>query len=64
MELEYGKWITVAGKRWMVTDWSKNTVTVWDREAGADRKFDKSVVTEVSDFMETDAERKAKGYAF
>lgn len=64
MELEYGKWCTVAGKRWMVTDWSKWTVTVWDSQAGADRKFDKSVVTEVSDFMETDAERKAKGYAF
>jgi hypothetical protein len=64
MDLEYGKWCTVSGKRWMITDWTRNSVTVWDADKGQGRQFDRSVVTEVSDFQMTDAERKAKGYVF
>jgi hypothetical protein len=62
MELEYGKWCTVAGKRWMITDWTKNSVTVYG--IGATHTFAKEVVTEVSDFFLTDKQRNEKGYAF
>jgi hypothetical protein len=62
MELEYGKWCTVAGKRYMITDWTKNRVQV-TRDGGY-HWFDRSVVTEVSDFLLTPQERKAAGYAF
>lgn len=64
MELEYGKWCTVSGKRWMITNWTRNTVTVWDSVNGKSRTFAREVVTEVSDFSQTDAERRALGYAF
>lgn len=64
MEFEYGRWCTVAGKRWMILDASKYTVEVYDADEKRIRRFDKSVVSEVSDFLLTDAERKALGYAF
>lgn len=62
MELEYGKWCTVKGERYMIVDDTKNRVIVFTKDGR--KYFDKSVVTEVSDFMQTDAERKAAGYAF
>lgn len=62
MELEYGKWCTVGGKRYMILDWTKNRVQVYNGDSRP--WFDRSVVTEVSDFQMTDSERKAAGYAF
>lgn len=62
--MEYGQWCTVGGKRWMILDASKWTVEVYDSNTKGIVRFDKSVVSEVSDFMLTDAERKALGYAF
>jgi hypothetical protein len=66
MELEYGLWCTVRGHRYMIVDWTKNTVTVWDSSTayGQRRTFDRSVVEDVSDFHLTVAERAAHGYAF
>lgn len=64
MELEYGKWCTVRGQRLMIVSWTENTRTVFVSPEVGNRTFDKSVVSEVSDFMTTDAERKALGYAF
>lgn len=69
--LEYGQWCTVGGKRYMIVDWTKWTVVVNTSEVNAlahtmcvRKSFDKSVVSEVSDFMTTDAERKAAGLSF
>lgn len=59
----YGKWCTVAGKRYMIVDARRYVVEVYVGD-GECKWFAKEVVTDVSDFMETDAERKAKGYAF
>jgi hypothetical protein len=63
-EFAYGRWCTVAGQRWMILDASKWTVEVYDATEKRIRRFDKSVVSEVSDFLLTDAERAALGYAF
>jgi hypothetical protein len=60
--VEYGQWCTVRGKRYMIISGTLNGVTV-NTDHGR-RWFDKSVVTEVSDFMDTDAERKAAGKVF
>lgn len=62
MELSYGQWVTYAGKRYMVTDWTAEDVQLFRGEGGfwVGRKH----VTEASDFMQTDAERSALGYAF
>jgi hypothetical protein len=62
MELEYGKWATYAGKRYMITDWTDEDVQLFREQGGfwVGRKH----VTDVSDFKQTDAERKALGYAF
>lgn len=69
--MEYGQWCTVGGQRYMIVDWTKWTVVVHTEELtplGTTRtvrkSFDKSVVSEVSDFLTTDAERKALGYSF
>lgn len=62
--MEYGQWCTVGGKRWMILDEGKWTVEVYDADNKAMVRFDKSVVSEVSDFLLTDAERKALGYSF
>jgi len=64
MDLEYGKWCTVRGHRYMIVDWTKNTVVVWDGLEMKNRSFDNSVVEDVSDFHLTDSERRAFGYAF
>jgi hypothetical protein len=48
----------------MILDASKWTVEVYDATEKRIRRFDKSVVSEVSDFLLTDAERAALGYAF
>lgn len=62
--LEYGKWCTVRGQRLMIVNWSTNTVTVFVSPERGEMTFDKSVVENVSDFQQTDSERKALGYAF
>lgn len=62
--MEYGQWCTVGGKRWMILDSSKWTVTVYDSNTQEGVTFDKSVVSHVSDFLLTDADRAALGYAF
>lgn len=63
-DFSYGRWCTVAEQRWMILDAGKWTVEVYDATEKRIRRFDKSVVSEVSDFLLTDAERKALGYAF
>jgi len=64
-DYSYGRWCTVGGKRFMITDSTKWSVVVHNSEdPNVPFRFDKSVVSEVSDFMTTDAERKAAGYAF
>ena len=62
--VEYGQWCTVRGQRLMIISGTKNTVTVFISPERGNMTFDKSVVSEVSDFKTTDAERKALGYAF
>lgn len=49
MDLEYGKWCTVSGQRYMIVDWTKWTVIVHTSDGR--KTFDKSVVTEVTDFL-------------
>ena len=62
-EYSYGRWCTVVGQRYMILDSRTYVVEVY-KGNGQTAWFDKSVVSEVSDFMQTDAERKAVGYAF
>lgn len=62
MELEYGKWATYAGKRWMITDWTDEDVNLFRSEQTV--TVGRNHITDVSDFMQTDAERRAAGYAF
>lgn len=62
MELEYGKWCTVNGERYMIVDWTKNTVKVY--ALGANHTFAKEVVTDVSDFFLTTKQRDEAGYVF
>lgn len=64
MDYSYGRWCTVADQRWMILDAGKWTVEVYDSNTKGIARFDKSVVSEVSDFMLTDSERAALGYAF
>lgn len=67
--MDYGQWCTVGGKRYMILDADAETVAVYD-SAYADTltkgvaRYPLSSVSEVSDFMLTDEERKALGYAF
>lgn len=63
-DYSYGKWCTVRGERYMITDWDNEAQTVTVFYRGNGYEFDRSEVSEVSDFKETDAERKAKGYAY
>lgn len=63
-DYSYGRWCTVGGKRWMILDAGKWTVEVYDSNTKGIVRFDKSVVSEVSDFLTTDAERRALGYSF
>lgn len=60
--VEYGQWCTIGGERYMILNGTPNGVVVLT-DKGKDW-FDKSVVSEVSDFLTTDAQRKALGYAF
>jgi hypothetical protein len=62
--MEYGQWVTYAGKRYMITDWTAEDVQLWHSERGTGFWVGRHHVTEVSDFMQTDSERKALGYAF
>jgi hypothetical protein len=61
-ELAYGKFCTVKGERYMIVDWTKNTVTVY--ALGKNHTFAKEVVEEVSDFFLTPKERAGLGFAF
>jgi hypothetical protein len=61
-ELAYGKWCTVKGERYMIVDWTKNTVTVY--ALGENKTFAKEVVEEVSDFFLTPKQRAEAGLAF
>jgi hypothetical protein len=60
--VEYGQWCTVGNTRYMIISGTKNGVNVHTSEGA--RFFDKSVVTEISDFYITDRERQELGYAF
>jgi hypothetical protein len=62
LDLSYGQWCTIEGERYMITSWSAETVTVYYFHSLY--VFPRSAVSEVSDFKQTDAERKAAGYAF
>lgn len=62
--LEYGQWCTVRGQRLMIVSWTENTRTVFVSPERGNMTFDKSVVSDVSDFKTTDRERAALGYAF
>lgn len=64
MELSYGKWCTIEGERYMITDWDNEAQTVTVYYTYSTYTFPRSEVTEISDFKMTDAERKAAGYAF
>jgi len=48
----------------MIVDSGRWTVAVYDDNEKRVRLFDKSVVSEVSDFLLTDSQRAALGYAF
>lgn len=61
-DYSYGRWCTIGGKRYMIVNRTSWLVFVNTPEGR--KHFDKSVVSEVSDFMQTDAERAALGYAF
>lgn len=50
MELEYGKWCTVRGTRYMIVDWTRNHVKV--NTANGSRLFHRSVVEQVTDFYD------------
>lgn len=63
-DYSYGRWCTVAEQRWMIVDSGRWTVAVYDDNEKRVRLFDKSVVSEVSDFLLTDSQRAALGYAF
>lgn len=60
--VEYGQWCTVRGERYMIISGTLNGVNVHTDHGK--RWFDKSVVSDVSDFLLTDSERAALGYAF
>lgn len=62
MEPSYGKWCTIEGERYMIIDFTETTVKVLYHGNGYE--FDKSRVSEISDFMLTDAERESRGYSF
>lgn len=61
-DLQYGQWCTIDGHRYMITNWTNESVEVLHE--GSFYTYENEFVSDVSDFMETDAERKAKGYAF
>lgn len=49
--MEYGKWATYKGTRYMIVDWTENTVTLYSPASNCFAVL-KSHISEVSDFME------------
>jgi len=62
--MDYGKWCTIEGERYMILEIDEDAHTVKVYYRGNGFTFDRSRVSEISDFMLTDAERAALGYAF
>lgn len=62
-DYSYGRWVTYNGERFMILDARTYIVEIY-LGAGEAKWVSKRDVSEVSDFMLTDAERKALGYSF
>lgn len=60
--LEYGQWCTIDGHRYMIIDWTNESVTVFHN--GEHFEYENEFVSNISDFMQTPEEREALGYAF
>lgn len=62
-DYSYGRWVTYKGERFMILDARTYIVEIY-LGAGETKWVSKRDVSEVSDFLKTDAERKALGYSF
>lgn len=63
-EIDYGKWCTYNGKRYMITDWSEDKEDVQLFSEGASFWVGAKHLFDISDFMLTPAQRRMAGFAF
>ena len=61
-DLEYGDWCTIDGHRYMIIDWTDESVIIF--HDGDHLEYSNEYVSDISDYMQTDEERQALGYAF